>query len=160
MTLYEIDQRILDLVDPETGDITDVGALDALLMERKEKLENIALWHKNLLSDAKQLKDEIDKLTKRRQQAERTAARLLTYLEQALDGEKLSTARVDIGYRKSTALEVNDLSAAAKWLEKAGYVNMVFYDPHIDKRAVAALVKDGTQVPGVELSERRTMQVR
>ena len=30
MTLYDIDERILSLIDPETGEVTDFSALEAL----------------------------------------------------------------------------------------------------------------------------------
>lgn len=52
MTLYEIDKSIealVNAVDPDTGEITvDNDALDALLMERDTKVENIACCIKNL----------------------------------------------------------------------------------------------------------------
>jgi hypothetical protein len=38
MTLYDIDQRIADLIDPATGEITDYAALDELAMAREDKI--------------------------------------------------------------------------------------------------------------------------
>ena len=45
MTLYEIDQSIIGLMN-EDGEIADLDAFEALQMERDEKIENIALWIK------------------------------------------------------------------------------------------------------------------
>lgn len=161
MTIYEIDQRILALADPETGEILDYAAFDALLMEREKKQEGMALWHKNLMAEVKALKAEIDTLNARRSAAEHNAARLANLLEKSLDGEKLSTPRVEVRYHSSSALSVQDASSAAKWLEDMGHADMVTYDaPKIDKRAVASLVKAGEIVPGVELVQRRSMIVR
>ena len=42
MTLYDIDESIAALIDPDTGEITDYAALDALQMERSEKVGQIA----------------------------------------------------------------------------------------------------------------------
>ena len=42
--LYDIDAAILDCVDQETGEILDPEKLDALQMEREQKLEGVALW--------------------------------------------------------------------------------------------------------------------
>lgn len=52
MTLYEIDQAIQGLVDPETGELMDYEAFAALQMDRDAKIENMALWYKDLMADA------------------------------------------------------------------------------------------------------------
>ena len=44
MTIFEIDEAILECVDLETGEIIDAERLDALQMERDKKIENVALW--------------------------------------------------------------------------------------------------------------------
>lgn len=46
MTLYEINQNILSLIDEETGEIADVVAFEALLGAKDEKLENIIKLYK------------------------------------------------------------------------------------------------------------------
>ena len=43
MTIYEIDNRIAELVDPETGELLDYEAFAELQMEREAKIENMAL---------------------------------------------------------------------------------------------------------------------
>ena len=53
-TLYEIDNAILD----ETGEIIDGERLSELKIERDKKIESVALWYKNLMSDAEQYKLE------------------------------------------------------------------------------------------------------
>ena len=57
-SLYEIDAQILSCIDLETGEVVDIEKLEALQIERAQKIENIALWYKNLLSDAEQYKIE------------------------------------------------------------------------------------------------------
>ena len=47
MTLYEIDNAILECIDLETGEIIDTDKLDALQLERETKIENVALWIKD-----------------------------------------------------------------------------------------------------------------
>lgn len=42
-SLYEINQRILECVDPETGELIDPENLEALVMEKELKIENVAL---------------------------------------------------------------------------------------------------------------------
>ena len=47
MTLYEIDNAILDCIDLETGEIIDVDKLNELQLEKETKIENVALWIKD-----------------------------------------------------------------------------------------------------------------
>ena len=58
MKLYEIDAAIMECIDLETGEIVDADRLTALQMEREQKLENVALWIKDLDAEAKALKAE------------------------------------------------------------------------------------------------------
>ena len=74
MNLYEIDNAILNCVDMETGEIIDMGKLNALQMERAQKIENIGCWIKNLLSDADALDKEKKNLAARQKAAENKAA--------------------------------------------------------------------------------------
>lgn len=107
MKLYEIDAAIEALAD-ENGEITDFDALDALVMARDEKIEKVALYYKNTTAEAAALKNEIDNLTARKKTTEARAERLKSYLEYALNGEKFSTARVEVGFRKSSKVIVDD----------------------------------------------------
>ena len=107
MNLYEIDNAILNCVDMETGEIIDMGKLNALQMERAQKIENIGCWIKNLLSDAKALKEEKDNLAARQKVAENKAASLKEFLSKYLDGEKFKTAKVSISYRKSDSVDIS-----------------------------------------------------
>ena len=59
MNIYQIDQEILNLVDPETGEIMDWEAFDALQMAREAKIENVACWYKNLVAEAAAIRQEV-----------------------------------------------------------------------------------------------------
>ena len=102
MTLYEIDAALTALVDPDTGEIADIAAMEQLQMDRQTKIENIALWRKNLASEARAIREEEKALAERRKSAEAKIDRLDAYLDYALAGEKFSTPRVAISYRKNS----------------------------------------------------------
>ncbi|MCM1506982.1 MAG: siphovirus Gp157 family protein [Ruminococcus flavefaciens] len=108
MTLYEIDTKISECIDGETGEVIDIDRLSGLAMERDAKLESVALWIKNLEATAKAIKTERDVLKSRQEQAEHKALVLREWLSKALEGGKMETARVKISYRKSTVVEVDD----------------------------------------------------
>ena len=110
MTLYEIDQNIMALID-EDGEITNPEAFDELQITRSEKLEGIACWIKNLKADAAAIKAEEDALAERRRTIENKIKSLSEFLSNALAGQKFSTPRVSVSYRTSKALEIAEKAA-------------------------------------------------
>ena len=161
MTLYEIDKMITDLADPETGEITDFGALGNLQMARDQKIENIACYYKNLVSDAEAIKAEKDALTERQKAAENKAARLKEYLSYALRGEKFSTPKCAVTFRKTTSVNVDNPSAAIEWAEMNGHKECVRYKaPEISKSELGKVLKTGQEVPGAALVEGLSVGVK
>ena len=152
-TLYEIDAAIMDCVDAETGEIIDEEKLNALLMERSAKLEGVALWIKNLDSDAAAIRAEREALEKRQKAAENKAASLRIWLANALSGQKFSTARVAISYRKSVSTEVDSESVAKKWCRKK-----ITYTP--DKTAIKEALLSGMKIKGCRLVEKQNIQIK
>jgi len=163
MTLYEIDGRISDLIengtDPETGELTvDIEALNALQMEREQKLENIALYLKNITAEAAAIKAESDALTERRRVLERKADKMRELLTTGLAGEKFTTPRVSVTFRKSKALELDEekfLSWAAEYPQFTRRK-----DPEPDKVTIKEGLKQGMTIPGAEIVEKMNIIVK
>lgn len=161
MTLYEYDQRILALIDEDTGEVKDYDVFLELNMGREEKIEATALYIKDLEGDAKKIKDEIAALQARLTPLQNKANRLREYLTRSLKGQKFSTPRCAISFCTSRALEVDDAVEAAQWLENNGHRDLVVYDaPKLDKRMVKQLVDGGENIPGVKVEKRQSLQVR
>ena len=161
MTIYEIDARMAGLIDPETGELLDYEAFASLQMEREAKIENMALWYKDLTAEAKAIREEEKALAERRKSAENKAERLKGYLDEALAGESYKSAKVAVSYRRSKAVELADESAVIGELESSGRGDCIYYTaPRVNKVALARLLKDGGAVPGAELVERNNIQVR
>lgn len=152
-TLYEIDAAIMDCVDAESGEIIDEEQLNSLLMERSAKLEGVALWIKNLDSDAAAIRAEREALEKRQKAAENKAASLRRWLTEALGGQKFSTARVAISYKKSVSTEVDNESVAKKWCKKK-----ITYTP--DKTAIKEAMLSGVKIKGCRLVEKQNIQIK
>ena len=164
MTLYDIDRQIESLleasVDMETGEIKPEAFedLEALQMARDAKIENIALWHKNLLSDTKALADEIKALQDRKKRLERKLDWLDGYLEQSLQGQKFETSKVAISFRKSQAVHIADAEAFIR-----GYKDnpeLVETDYSIKKANIKKMLKEGQEILGAELVENKNMQIK
>lgn len=162
MTLYEIDagiQELLSEVDPETGElITDYEALDALLMERETKIENIVLFIKNLSSDVRELKAEEAALAERRKKAEKKAERLREYVSHALGGERFQTPRCCVSFRKSTALELGE--GFTEWAKEHADTLLRYKEPEPDKTAIKAALAGGAEIPEAKLVQNTTMTIK
>lgn len=161
-SLYEIDASIMALVDPETGEITDWAAFDALQMEREKKIENVACWYKNLIAEANMLKNEETALRTRREAVERSAERRLEYLRNALCGTSFKTAKCAISFRKSIpTVQIDDAAIVREWAEKNEHYECIKYaEPELRKKELGDLLRKGIEVPGVQLVQGVSMGVK
>lgn len=153
MNLYEIENEILNCVDMETGEIVDIEKLESLQMERDQKIENIGCWIKNLLADAKALKEEEDNLAARQKSAENKAASLKEYLSSYLNGEKFKTAKVAISYRKSDSVDISEGAVIPEEYLK-------YSDPTPDKIGLKAALKAGEKFPGISIVTSSNIQIK
>lgn len=160
MKLYEIDQQLESLVDPETGELLDFEVFERLQMERVRKIEGMALWYKDMAAEAAAIKEEAEKLNTRRKRLESQAERLKAYIGLILNGEKFSTPRCSVSFRKSEALEVSDPDALIRWAEQSGHVDCIRYrPPEIAKQKVTELLKGGKQVPFVHINQKKNVRI-
>jgi len=161
--IYEIDQDILDCVDPETGEILDTERLDALQMEREAKLEGVCLWVKDLRAESDAIKAEADKLTARRKALDNKIEGLKVWLLGALNGEKLKTARCNVYQTHNTKLNVIDEQSVVNWIQ-TNYQEpeqfLKFTLPEIRKDAVKAEIKAGKEIPGAALEETESVVIK
>lgn len=157
MNLYEINEKLELGFDVETGEILDAEYLDKLVMERDVKIENIALWIKNLKAEAEALKAEKDAFAQRQKSAENKMEQLKRYLSSALGGEKFKTEKVSISYRKSESIEVEDIR---KLLDFGNDDLIKYTEPTANKTAIKAAIKAGIKVPGVKITENNNIQIK
>lgn len=152
-TLYEINSAILECVDLETGEIIDAERLQGLQIERDEKIEAIALWVKNLLSDAAAYKAEKDAFAEKERAAKAKAERLKQYLLDELQGSKYKSARVNITYRKSSVVVVDDVLQLLPRFVR-------FPAPEANKTEIAAAIKNGEDVLGARLESNQSIVIK
>ena len=161
--LYEIDQDILDCVDMETGEIVDIEKLNALQMERKAKMEGVALFVKDLSAEASAVKEEADKLMARKRALDNKITALKSWLLFALGGEKLKTPRCNVYQTHNTKVNVIDEQSAVNWIQthcKEPEEFLRFTLPEIRKDAVKAELKAGKEIPGVTLEETESVVIK
>lgn len=157
MTLYEIDEAIMGCitVDEETGEaIVDEERLAELQMERDEKVEGVACWVKNLAAENAAIAVEQKALADRKKKNEAKIDRLKDFLALALQGQKFSSGKCAVSFRKSEAVEI-DKDAV---IPEAYMTVKVEQSP--DKTALKAALKGGENIPGVTLAEHINATVK
>ena len=169
MTLYDIDAQIAALedaaeddmlIDEETGELISVAqALDALRMEREAKIENVACWVKNLSAEADAIREEENRLIKRRKAAETKAANLKAWLLAAMtreDGttDKLKTGRVMVSVKRNPPSTVvdDDLLPSTYKVAKITY--------QANKELIKRELLAGGEVPGAHLEYGRSVVIK
>lgn len=153
-SIYEINQSILECLDADTGEIIDPERLDALFMEKDQKIENVVCWIKNLLSDADAIKAEKDALAEREAKCRKKAEDLKNWLTKVLEGQKFNTAKCAVSFRKSTKLRILDESI----IPKKYMVQTVTTKP--DANTIKDLIKKGQYVRGCILEENQNIQIK
>lgn len=153
MNLFQIDEEIMKCVDMETGEIVDSAKLDELQMDRDTKIENIACWIKNLQSDAEALKTQKQEFADRQKAAENKVESLKKYLSDYLAGQKFSTDKVAISFRKTSSVNITDMTKLPEQYLK-------FSDPTPDKTAIKNAIKDGAAIAGAEIIEGQSISIK
>lgn len=162
MNLWEIDREIRaciemedgDFLNTETGEIISVERLNALQMEQSRKVENIACAIKNYSAAAAALKAEKDELDKREKRALKKVESLKNWLAVALNGEKFTTSRCAVSFRKSEAVEIMDEALLPPELK----TEKITYTPN--KTAIKEAIKAGQEIPGAQLVERMNPTIK
>ena len=158
MNIYEIDNAMFSLIDEETGEIKDYEAFEELQMQKEEKIENTALWYKNLVAESKAIREEEKALAERRKSLENKAENLKNFINRTLDGNKFSTSKVAISYRKSTAVEVDDEFIDYAMKNKNDL--LTFKRPEPNKTVIKGMLQGGFDIPHAELVERNNMSIK
>lgn len=165
MKLYEINEKIKNCirydentaVDTETGEMIDIEALDNLVMEREEKVLNIARWVKELSAEAEAVKAEKLKLGKRQQSLENKVDSLKEYLTKIVtEGEVIKDATSVVKWRKSEVTEV-DMKAFLDWEHADDY--LTFAEPKVNKADIKKAIKGGALIPGCEVVAKNNLQI-
>lgn len=162
MKLYEICEQLENCIkledgsaiDGNTGELIDIAAIEELEMARDEKVENIALWIKNLVSDADQIKEEREKLQEREKSARAKADSLKDYLGNILAGQKFNTPRVAISFTPSERVQVDDESKVPELYIKTKT------ETSVDKTGLKKALKSGLELEGVRIISKQNIQIK
>lgn len=158
MSIYEIDDAILSLVDMETGEIEDEKRCDELQMERKQKVENIGCYYKNLVAEAKAMAEEEANLAQRRKAVENKAKRIKNLLAYAMKGDKFESPKLRCSYRKAKSVQVDDSFVA--WAQEHAGDLLTYKEPTPNRTAIKAALADGREIEHAEIITSEILQVK
>lgn len=158
MSIYDIDDAILSIVDMETGEIEDEKRFDELQMERTQKVENIGCFYKNLVAEAKAMKEEEANIAQRRKAVENKAERIKNLLIYALNGAKFESPRLRCSYRKASSVQVDD--SFISWARENADDLLTFKEPTPNKTAIKAALAEGREIEHAEIVTRESLQVK
>lgn len=164
MNLYEIDE-VIELViekgfvvNDETGEvILETDDLNALRTDLDNKIDNIVSYVKNLEMLENGIDEEIKALQKRKKVAQNKADRLRKYVANFLifkDIKKFETARNKLSFRKSTSVNILDVSAIPQKFITEEVVKK------ISKTDIKTALKNGEFVDGAELLEKNNLVIK
>lgn len=155
-TLYELTGQFLDIYNMDLDDETKLDTLDSIDWQHdyEEKVENYIKAIKNTEADMEARKNESDRLLELNKKDKRKVERMKEVLKDsmALTGhERVDTPLFKVSFRKSQAVEVDEMLLPESY-------KVATYKP--DKKRLKEDLKNGLEILGAELVERKNLSIR
>ena len=155
-TLYELTGIYQQIYDMDMDDETKQDTLESIdwTEDYENKVENYIKVMKNLDADIEARKNEIDRLKKLNDADNSKKERMKNDLAASMEltgHEKVDTTLFKVSFRKSEAVEVDDL------LLPGAYKVATW---KADKKRLKEDLKNGLEILGAELVERKNLNIR
>lgn len=172
MKLYELAnlRDVLDEALAETeGELTpEIEAqMAALDMASDEKIERVALYIREQLSEATAIEDESKRLRQRADAKANAARSLKLYLAREMERlgkEKVNGLLATVAMQNNPPAVVGDVDAAALWKSGGDFAGFVRYTPEsfaLDRKVVLDAYKRGQTIPaGLDVVQTRSLRIR
>ena len=155
-TLYELTGQFLDIYNLELDEETKLDTLDSIdwQTDYEEKVENYIKVMKNLEADIEARKNEIKRLTDLNKADEKKKDHLKETLSASMiltGHERVDTPLFKVSFRKSQAVEVDELVLPESY-------KVATWKP--DKKRLKEDLKNGLEIVGASLVERKNLSIR
>lgn len=155
-TLYELTGQFLDIYNLELDEETKLDTLDSIdwNSDYEEKVENYIKVIKNIESDVEARKAEIKRLTELNKADEKKKDHLKETLSTSMQltgHERVDTPLFKVSFRKSQAVEVDELVLPESY-------KVATWKP--DKKRLKEDLKNGLEIVGANLVERKNLSIR
>lgn len=157
-TLYEMTQNASKLYDLLLmGEIDEQTFNDTLeSIGADEKINSYCEIINQFKADIKSIKDEINRLTERKNNCENSIERMKSALDEFMKASgktKEKTDKFTIYYRDTQSVNILDE-------DELPDEYLIPQPPKIDKKAISAAIKDGEKVAGAELVTKSSINIR
>lgn len=155
-TLYELTGQYLEIYNLDMDDETKQDTLESIDWneEYENKVENYIKVIKNNDADIEARKNEIKRLSELNKSAERKNERLKEVLKESMEltgHERVDTPLFKVSFRKSEVVEVDDLLLPESYKVATWKA---------DKKRLKEDLKNGLEILGAELVERKNLSIR
>lgn len=155
-TLYELTGIYQQIYDLDMDDETKQDTLESIDWNEdyENKVENYIKVIKNNDADIEARKNEIKRLSDLNKSAERKNERLKEVLKESMEltgHERVDTPLFKVSFRKSEAVEVDDLLLPESYKVATWKA---------DKKRLKEDLKNGLEILGAELVERKNLSIR
>ena len=155
-TLYELTGQFLDIYNLELDEETKLDTLDSIdwQTDYEEKVENYIKVIKNIESDVEARKNEIKRLTELNKADEKKKDHLKETLSTSMQltgYERVDTPLFKVSFRKSQAVEVDETVLPESY-------KVATWKP--DKKRLKEDLKNGLEIVGASLVERKNLSIR
>jgi hypothetical protein len=155
-TLYELTGQFLEIYNLELDEETKLDTLDSIdwQTDYEEKVENYIKVIKNIESDVEARKAEIKRLTELNKADEKKKDHLKETLTISMDltgHERVDTPLFKVSFRKSQAVEVDETVLPESY-------KVATWKP--DKKRLKEDLKNGLEIIGASLVERKNLSIR
>lgn len=158
MNLYELTERLLLLADgtEELDEEVLRDTLDSINESIEIKVENTAAVIRQIDFNVKNLKEEEERMYKRRKTLTNRAEYMKSYLQYQL--ERTGKERI-AGDRFTVTIQNNPQSVRVS-NEKALTTYLVEQPSKLDKKSLLDDLKSGMEIDGAELQQTRSIRIR
>lgn len=155
-TLYELTGQFLDIYNLELDEETKLDTLDSIDWETEyeTKVENYIKVMKNLEADVEARKNEIKRLMELNKADEKKKEHLKDTLSASMSltgHERVDTPLFKVSFRKSQAVEVDEAVLPEVY-------KVATWKP--DKKRLKEDLKNGLEIIGASLVERKNLSIR
>ena len=155
-TLYELTGQFLDIYNLELDEETKLDTLDSIDWETEyeTKVEKYIKVMKNLEADVEARKNEIKRLTELNKADEKKKEHLKDTLSASMSltgHERVDTPLFKVSFRKSQAVEVDETVLPEAY-------KMATWK--VDKKRLKEDLKNGLEIIGASLVERKNLSIR
>jgi len=162
ISLWEMSAGFVTLstmLDEQSPDEDILRSLEAIQGSLETKAVSIVNLIKSLDAEVKVIKDEEDRLSRRRKSKENTAANIRQYIQGAMIQMKLDKIKTPL-INISVVNNPPSVYVSNPDIVPGEYMTFIPAQYVPDKKEIAKALKDGVEVKGCELQQKKGLRIR